>query len=396
MFRAISSRHLLFRSTIPTILIKRSVKFPPKQGDYRLFATVKIDNYTANTLKKKKKKRGDKSKPQQQQSPDVAKEREIQNLQQEIKWYHTQGEYDKGLETSQLLLSTTQNHFGKDHPATSSAYNNVGLFHKLLGNYSEATKMYHQALRSYELILGTNHESYAAALHNIGILYKTQCMLDESLSAMERLSLTEQAIEFLEQALTVRVAELGKEHPHSVASQSALGSTIASQLLAAQLQQTKDNQEYKPSKMTVQRWQAAEQHLRQALDIAIQNPRGTRLDENHAKNAYKNITTTSAAAAAQNLAVILKTRATIATPMDEDMLQEAKLLYEQALFVRTTLLHDAHPDTVATKHSLAELVAAIGDEEGANKMRQEIMDSYNITEIDDDDDHENEGEKGGS
>ena len=56
--------------------------------------------------------------------------------------------------------------------------------------------------------------------------------------------------------------------------------------------------------------------------------------------------------------------------------------------MRTTLLHDAHPDTVATKHSLAELLAVIGDEEGANKMRREIMDAYNITEMNDDDEQD--------
>ena len=157
MFRAISSRQLLCRCTRSTVSTKRSVIFPrtssislqQHHSHFRSFATQSRLTISQPIIltRKKKKKRGDKSKPQQQ-SPDVAKEREIQNLQQEIKWYHQQGEYDKGLETSQLLLSTTENHFGKDHPATSSAYNNVGLFHKLLGNYTEATKMYHQALRS--------------------------------------------------------------------------------------------------------------------------------------------------------------------------------------------------------------------------------------------------------
>jgi tetratricopeptide (TPR) repeat protein len=250
--------------------------------------------------------------------------------------------------------------------------------HKLLGNYKEARLHYHQALRSYGLILGKDHASYAAALHNLGTLQRTQVALDEELTAMERLTLTEEAVEFLEEAWLIRKVELGLEHPHTVASRSALGSTIASQLLASQAQQVQKKEPFKLSKMTLQRWEVAEQHLRSSLETATTNPRGTQIED----TAYRNITTLSAAAAAQSLAVILKTRAALESPMDEDSLAEAKQLYEQALKVRTELLYDAHPDTVSTKFSLAELIA-INDEERANAMRQEIMDVYSVTEVQD-------------
>lgn len=123
--------------------------------------------------------------------------------------------------------------------------------------------------------------------------------------------------------------------------------------------------------MTLQRWEAAEQYLREALTIATQKPRGTRLENKEAKDAFKNITTLSAASAAQNLAVVLKTRATLSSPTNESLLEEAKKLYEQ-----TALLHDAHPNAVATKYSLAELYTVIGDEDTANELRREIMNSY--------------------
>lgn len=131
-----------------------------------------------------------------------------------MRFYHQQGScYDKALRASNTLLSTTEDHYGKDHPATASAYHFVGLMHKLLGNYNEARQHYHQALRSYGFILGKDHASYAAALHNLGILLKTQVTLDESLTAMERLSLTEEAIQHLEEAYNIRTVELGEEHP---------------------------------------------------------------------------------------------------------------------------------------------------------------------------------------
>ena len=166
----------------------------------------------------------------------------------------------------------------------------------------------------------------------MGMLYKTQCMLDESLTAMERLSLTEQAIEFLEQALAVRIAELGNEHPHSVASQSALGSTIASQLTCCSIA----TNQARTRVQTIENDGNEMARGRTTLTTSTRNcdSKSTRHSTRRRpcqEYAYKNITTTSAAAAAQNLAVILKTRATLATPMDEDLLQEAKLLYEQAL-----------------------------------------------------------------
>jgi len=37
-----------------------------------------------------------------------------------------------------------------------------------------------------------------------------------------------------------------------------------------------------------------------------------------------------------------------------------------------------HPDTIASKFSLAELIDLLGDEVGAQVLRQEIMDVYEI------------------
>jgi tetratricopeptide (TPR) repeat protein len=338
----------------------------------RFLATKKVKVHTSSAKSKNNEK--------MIHVPDVAKEKEIAEMQQQVRHHHQYGEYQQALELANIVLSETEDHFGKDHPATASAYNNVGLMQKLLGNYKEARLHYHQALRSYGLILGKDHASYAAALHNLGALQRTQVALDEELTAMERLTLTEEAVEFLEEAWQIRKVELGFEHAHTVASRSALGSTIASQLLAIQTQQAQKKEPFKPSKMTLQRWEVAEQHLRSSLETATTNPRGTQIEES--KSAYRNITTLSAAAAAQSLAVILKMRAVLQSPIDEDSLAEAKQLYEQALKVRTELLYDAHPDTVSTKFSLAELIA-MNDEERANAMRQEIMDAYNVTEVQD-------------
>jgi Tfp pilus assembly protein FimV len=136
--------------------------------------------------------------------------------------------------------------------------------------------------------------------------------------------------------------------------------------------------------VTDQAWEAAEAHLREALQTAIEKPRGPSLKKSKVSkkkeslndNDKNSLQTLSAASAAQNLAVFLKTRATTETPYNETWLNESKSLYEKALFVRSKLLPMEHPDLYATKFSLAELLEAMGDEEAANKIRQEIVDTY--------------------
>ena len=107
------------------------------------------------------------------------------------------------------------------------------------------------------------------------------------------------------------------------------------------------------------------------------------------------IRTLSASLAAQNLAVFLKTRADLISASSSssssaidpsldsgDMYAEAKNLYIGALRVRTKLKGPSHPDTVSTKFSLSELIDTLGDEETANKMRQELLDVYQVEERD--------------
>jgi hypothetical protein len=104
------------------------------------------------------------------------------------------------------------------------------------------------------------------------------------------------------------------------------------------------------------------------------------------------VETLSAASAAQNLAVFLKSRAMTYDPYHSEMMDEARSLYQQVLQVRSQLLPNPqhHPDLLVTKFSLAELLQIQGDEEAANAIRQEILDDY------DDDPSEEEKEPSSS
>jgi tetratricopeptide (TPR) repeat protein len=338
--------------------------------------------------------------------PDRAKENELSQLQHQVQTFHKSGQYQRALSSAETLLKATMDHFGENHhhhPATAAAYNNCGLMRKLLGDFDAARKDYEQARKIYKATVGTDHASYASALHNLGNLNRSQIHFDTTLKATDRLTLVELALEYLEEAYRIRYAELGADHPHTVASRSSRGATLAAQILHHhKLTVTAKENEHNPLKqhfyisllpkdITASAWSAAIDHLRGALHTALQTPRGARIGTSNVPKGYQQKgkkerptapaspttpQTLSAAAAAQNLAVVLKSRATTVSPVEPSWLQEAEQLYQQALSVQTQLLEPDHPDLFVTKHSLAELWHVMGKEEEADALRREIVDTY--------------------
>jgi len=508
---------------------------------------------------------------------DQLAEEEILELQSELRTHHRHAAYDTALETATKLLDLSIAQFGNLHPATASAFNNVGLMSKCLGKYTDAKEAYHEALRIYGEVCGKDHASYAAALSNLGMLERGRVLESESnsdngddnddgsssssnlpnedgtdleelrdnnktegneekLSAMERMQLNESAIEYFDEAYRIRLSELGANHPHTITSQSQLGSAMAAAVLAERrgrigglieselrlfkrsknVKNAKEMEAYVPeaiaraasktslggkgSKLTRRRWEAAEQHLRDALSSAVENPRGesvgalryipigggdnasattatddikvekvgglrrgltlppkekelskkekkrlNREKRSASKSTYAlrggtngdskdgqmpiqgvagKIITLSASTAAQNLAVFLKhysdwMRLSLmdeskqqseaqaepsqqqlqSTKLLDETITEARHLYEAALHVRSSVLPPHHPDCIATKFSLAELLdspkvtaasiltdltletkAEAVDSARANQLREEILSAYNVEE----------------
>lgn len=354
--------------------------------------------------------------------PDQDVELRLADLQSTIQRHYQRGDYTQALKVSKDLAQQSSSHFGQDHPATASAYNNLGLMHKLLGDFVEARQYYTSAMRIYAKIVGRDHASYASTLHNLGNLNKSQIHFDTTLKATQRLALVEKALEYLEEALSIRNVELGPEHPHTVATEMAIGSTLATQVLyeyrmverknTQQQQQQQQNYSKKQyvalnsDSITQLQWKAAEDHLRNALQTAIDNPRGRRIESSSQKGSnnkkgndkkskkrpsvvvksednknalFSSIETVSAALAGQNLAVFLKSYAMTledTNSAQQDLLRQAQQLYERVLYVRKQLLPKDHPDVYATKYSLAETLDVLGDETAANALRQEILDTY--------------------
>jgi tetratricopeptide (TPR) repeat protein len=239
------------------------------------------------------------------------------SLNEEIRLHFRHASYEDALTVASKLLTMTTEHFGTLHPATASAYNNVGLMNKSLGRYNDAKEAYHESLRIYGEVCGKDHASYAAALSNLGMLERGRAMesegsssesndVDESsgnestktetekkMSAMERMRLNDSAIEYLDESYRIRLAELGPDHPHTVSSRSQLGAAMAasviterrgmiSGLVEVELRKLKhiknvrnssDMETYVPEAIA-KAASGVEEHLRGALDTAVRNPRG--------------------------------------------------------------------------------------------------------------------------
>jgi len=424
-----------------------------------------------------------------QKSQDQISEEELHELQSHFRTHYAHANYEAALETAEKILEQSAKLFKTDHPATASAHNNLGLIHKHIGKYDESEKFYLEALAIYERILGKDHASYAAALHNLGSLMRMKAQLmspqqkeegddvddEEDFSEIEEktqgeiIKLLELAIEYFEEAWNIRKVELGDAHVHTVGTRSQLGSAISAKIIQGEMlsklkhfQQTKGKNEMtatneessqaKEEDMTVAtsnsyddgvRWDVAEEHLRSALHTAINNPRGKQIeplasasqkeqqnknnnipprrDKTRSKKEQRKVTkerkkilreagrsdiatstnenetgmlpikTLSAASAAQNLAVFLKNRAGLISSSSVlsnnvqtitqdvgDMYAEAKNLYLGAIHVRKQVKGEQHPDTIASKFSLAELIDLLGDEKGAHALRREILDVYDI------------------
>ena len=70
--------------------------------------------------------------------PDQETEKKLAMMQNQVSTLYKEGNYKKALEIGQETLLATLDHFGMIHPATASAYVNVGLAYKQLGDFDLA------------------------------------------------------------------------------------------------------------------------------------------------------------------------------------------------------------------------------------------------------------------
>ena len=98
---------------------------------------------------------------------------------------------------------------GENHSDVAISLNNLALFYKSQGRYSEAEPLYLQALELSKRLLGKDHTQVAASLKNLSILYYSHGRYTE-------------AKQQLIQALEIFQQRLGANHPDTVNCQEGL------------------------------------------------------------------------------------------------------------------------------------------------------------------------------
>jgi len=118
--------------------------------------------------------------------------------------------YDKALKVCNRLVKLCEDFFGKEHPATTGSYNNIGVIYNKRGDYDKSLEYHPKALDIYEKVLGKEHPDTASSYNNIGNVYMNRGDYDKSL-------------EYHQKALEIREKVLGKEHPDTASSYNNIG-----------------------------------------------------------------------------------------------------------------------------------------------------------------------------
>ena len=120
------------------------------------------------------------------------------------------GNYPKALEFHFKDLAISEKVLGKEHPSTATSYNNIGGVYDSQGDYPKALEYYFKALDIREKLLGKEHPDTALSYNNIGGVYHIQGDYTK-------------ALEYLQKALSIKEKVLGKEHPSTATSYNNIG-----------------------------------------------------------------------------------------------------------------------------------------------------------------------------
>jgi tetratricopeptide (TPR) repeat protein len=267
-----------------------------------------------------------------------------------------QGEYETAKQTAEDALQLCQNYYGeKAHPAVASAFVNLGLCNKHLGRYDEAEKAYSSALSIYKECVGLEHQSTAAAFLNLGLLQLSMAQRPTA-KGLTKMDLVDTARMNLEQAHSIRAKCTSIDHPLTL--------TVSLHVAAAARMQKRYPEAENILKDTIAALRKRDQEAAGGPDVKVTlGSLSVATGVNNLGFLYKEMAVNSATgkkAAAESRSAV-------------DLFALSAEAYQEALAIRERRLGPKHPDTIASLHNIAELRAAAGDDEGANKVRQIIL-----------------------
>ena len=265
-------------------------------------------------------------------------EKDLFRLRREMTSHYTKGNYPSALDCAETIEKTAADLYGAKTSIYASCLNNTALMLKMTGETKAAAEKYTKALHVYEDTVGRNHQSYASVLANVGILYKL--MAQEKEAGKERDQLIRNAEMAVMDSYALRVEILG-EHSKEV---------FESQIQYASVLSMKGDID------------KAEDQLTSTLKAC--------------RKAFKekDVDSIVTATVLNNLGHLLKQQS-------QGRYEEAQTHYMEALSIRKAFLGEKHPDTVVSKHNLAELFMAMGKQKEAMELQDEIMEGTNLVGV---------------
>ncbi len=233
------------------------------------------------------------------------------------RYYSGQGAYAQAKQWYERCLKECRARLGEEHQSVAASLGNLALLYDKQGLYVEAEPLYLQALEMRRKLLGEEHPDVAQSLNNLANLYSKQGRYVE-------------AEPLLVQALEVRRKLLGKEHLLVASSLNNLAFLYYNQ----------------------GRYSEAESLYKQALEL-IRKLSGER-------HPY-------IATSLNNLALLY---------YNQGRYSEAEPLYMQALELRRNLLGEEHPDVAISLLSVGGVYSRQGRYSEAELLLVQALELY--------------------
>ncbi|OQR92644.1 hypothetical protein THRCLA_08651 [Thraustotheca clavata] len=255
----------------------------------------------------------------------VEVENDIAGMQQKIREFYTQGDFESALDIAEICRDNVKEHFGTEHPVYASTLNNIALMQKNLSKLTEAIETYEEALRVYKECVGENHASFATTMHNLGGVYRLQ---SHSLSGMKKVEAMDYALEYFQESLRIRQENLAPDHPDVAVSMTNVG-----------MLHWHTHKKDKGEDMVVEAMERLQKKLGKESVL-------TALAMNNVGIVYKELGKT----------------------------KEACDLFKQVTEIRQTKLGLEHMETITAMHNWAEALRACGRDDEATVLQNQILD----------------------
>jgi eukaryotic-like serine/threonine-protein kinase len=228
--------------------------------------------------------------------------------------YFGLGLYDAAEKHFRKSLDGTLKQYGRNHPESAIAMNDLGLVLVKKGNLKEAEPLFHDSLEILRKTYGQKHTEIANVLNNLAELYLSKGDLSKA-----------ESVHYEE--LAIRRSLLGNNDPDVAVSLNDLAVVLG----------TKGD------------YDTAEKLHREALSI-LRKTKG---------NYFPDVASTL-----NNIAVILETKKEYS---------KAEPLFQEALAIRRKLLGNEHPEVAWTLYNYAYLMQQKGDSDQAIKLSEEVL-----------------------